>query len=90
MIVLAQAVAKGALERNECRGAHYKPELQLPIPEGKFPGDPEFEAYRARWKENNDRWLKTTVVEHREDGPQIHYQEVDTSLVPPTEPRDYR
>lgn len=90
MIVLAQAVAKGALERNECRGAHYKPEFQLPIPEGKFPGDPEFEAYRARWKENNDRWLKTTVVEHREDGPQIHYQEVDTSLVPPTEPRDYR
>ena len=55
VIVLAQAVAKGALERNECRGAHFKPEFQLPIPEGKFPGDPEFEAYRARWKENNDR-----------------------------------
>lgn len=90
MIVLARAVAKAALERDECRGAHYKREFQLPIPEGKFPGDPEFEAYRARWKENNDRWLKTTVVEHREDGPQIHYQQVDTSLVPPTEPRDYR
>jgi succinate dehydrogenase / fumarate reductase flavoprotein subunit len=90
MVVLARAVAKGALERNECRGAHHKPEFQLPIPEGKFPGDAEFEAYRARWKENNERWLKTTVVEHREDGPQIHYQQVDTSLVPPTEPRDYR
>ena len=90
MIALARVVTKGALERDECRGAHYKPQFQLAVPKGKFPGDPEFEDYRTRWQANNDRWLKTTIAEHDPDGPRIHYQEVDTSLVPPTEPRDYR
>jgi succinate dehydrogenase / fumarate reductase flavoprotein subunit len=90
MIALARVVTKSALERDECRGAHYKPEFKLPIPEGKFPGDPEFEAYRARWKANNDRWLKTTIAEHSATGPEISYQAVDTSVYPPTEPRDYR
>jgi succinate dehydrogenase / fumarate reductase flavoprotein subunit len=90
MIALARVVTKGALERDECRGAHYKPQFQLAVPKGKFPGDPEFEDYRARWQANNERWLKTTIAEHGPDGPRIHYQEVDTSLVPPNEPRDYR
>mgnify|MGYP001145233062 CR=1 FL=1 len=58
--------------------------------EVKIAGDPEFEAYRARWKANNYRWLKTTLAQHTEAGPRISYQEVDTSLYPPTEPRDYR
>lgn len=90
MIALAWVVTRSALERNECRGAHYKPEFKLPIPEGRFPGDPEFEDYRARWRINNDRWLKTTIAEHTQAGPRISYQAVDTSLYPPTEPRDYR
>ena len=90
MIVLARVLTKGALERNECRGAHYKSEFKLPIPEGKFPGDPEFEDFRARWKANNAQWLKTTVAEHTQDGPRISYQEVDLGVYPPTEPRDYR
>ncbi len=90
MIALARVLARSALERNECRGAHYKPEFKLPIPEGKFPGDPEFEDYRTRWKANNARWLKTTIAEQSDSGPRIQYQDVDTSLVPPTEPRDYR
>lgn len=90
MITLAQVVAKSALERDECRGAHYKPEFELPIPEGSFPGDRLFEDYRARWHANNARWLKTTIAEHSPAGPRISYQAVDTSLVVPTEPRDYR
>jgi succinate dehydrogenase / fumarate reductase flavoprotein subunit len=90
MIDLARVVTQGALARDECRGAHYKPDFRIPIPEGKFAGDPEFEAYRARWEANNDTWLKTTIAEHTEDGPRLGYQAVDLSTYPPTDPRDYR
>jgi succinate dehydrogenase / fumarate reductase flavoprotein subunit len=90
MIALARVVAQSALARDECRGAHYKREFKLPIPEGRFAGDPEFEEYRARWKANNERWLKTTIAEHTEAGPRISYQAVDTGVYPPVEPRDYR
>jgi len=90
MIVLGRAMAKSARERDECRGAHFKPELELPIPEGKFAGDPEFEQYRAAWKAKNRRWLKTTVVTWEDNAPRIEYEPVDTSVYPPEEPRDYR
>jgi succinate dehydrogenase / fumarate reductase flavoprotein subunit len=90
MIVLAEVIAKGARLRDECRGAHYKAEFEIKIPEGKFPGDPEFEEYKAKWKANNEKWLKATVATHSEDGPEITYQPVDLSILPPTKPRDYR
>ncbi len=90
MIILAEVVAKGARLRDECRGSHWKPEFEIPIPEGKFPGDPEFEQYREKWMENNDKWLKATVATHTEDGPEITYEDVDTSILPPEKPRDYR
>ncbi|MBK5966964.1 succinate dehydrogenase flavoprotein subunit [Thiocystis minor] len=90
MIRLAMVVAKSALERDECRGAHHKPAFKIPLPEGKFAGDPEFEDYRARWRANNDRWLKTTIAEFSAEGPRIHDEEIDLSIYPPTEPRDYR
>ncbi len=90
MIALAQVVTHSALARDECRGAHYKPEFKLPIPADKFPGDPEFEVYRAGWQANNDQWLKTTIAAHLPGGAVISYQTVDTSVCPPTEPRDYR
>jgi len=90
MIILAEVIAKGARMRDECRGSHWKPEFELKIPEGKFPGDPEFEDYREKWKANNDQWLKATVASHTADGPEISYEEVDTSVYPPEKPRDYR
>jgi succinate dehydrogenase flavoprotein subunit len=90
MIVIAEIIAKGARMRDECRGSHWKPEFELPIPEGKFPGDPEFEDYRAKWKANNDTWLKSTVASHTSDGPEISYEDVDISIYPPENPRDYR
>ena len=90
MIVLAEVIAKSARMRDECRGSHWKPEFVLDIPEGKFPGDPEFEEYRAKWKRNNEEWLKTTVAEHQPDGPRISYEPVDTSVLPADQPRDYR
>ncbi|MCK4873936.1 MAG: succinate dehydrogenase (quinone) flavoprotein subunit [Phycisphaerales bacterium] len=90
MIVLAEVIAKCARQRDECRGSHYKAEFELKIPEGKFEGDPEYDEYKAQWKTNNDKWLKHTIVTHSEDGPQIEYKPVDTSILAPEKPRDYR
>ncbi|MCF7990489.1 MAG: succinate dehydrogenase (quinone) flavoprotein subunit [Thiohalocapsa sp.] len=90
MVKLAQVMAASARARDECRGAHYKPAFDLQIPEGKYAGDPEYEAYRARWKAANTRWLKTTTAEYATDGPRIGFEDVDLSLLAPEEPRDYR
>jgi len=90
MIGLGLVITRAARERDECRGAHHKPEFELKIPEGKFPGDAEFEEYRFKWKAENQKWLKTTVVDHSVNGPVISYEEVDTSVVTPEQPRDYR
>lgn len=90
MIVLAEAMTKGARLRDECRGSHYKAEFELTIPEGKFEGDPEYEEYKATWKANNEKWLKHTIAEHTADGPKISYAPVDLSVMPPEKPRDYR
>ncbi len=90
MLVLGEVIARSARDRDECRGAHYKPEFELKIPEGKFPGDPEFEEYREKWKRNNEQWCKTTVATHTPDGPEITYEDVDMSVLPPEQPRDYR
>jgi succinate dehydrogenase / fumarate reductase flavoprotein subunit len=90
MIVMAEVITKGARLRDECRGSHYKAEFELKIPEGKFKGDPEFEAFRARWKASNEKWLKTTVATCTPDGPKIEFQPVELNILPPAEPRDYR
>jgi len=39
MIQLAKPMAKGAYQRNECRGAHYKPEYDLPKPDKEKLGE---------------------------------------------------
>jgi len=90
MIVLAKVIAKGARMRDEYRGAHYKPEFEVKMPEGKFPGDPEWDEYVAKWEANNDKWLKHTIAKYTPEGPEISYKDVDTSIYPPTTPRDYR
>ncbi len=90
MMVLAEVITKCARMRDECRGSHYKAEFELKIPEGKFEGDPEYEEYKNKWKANNEKWLKHSIVTHTEDGPKIEYKPVDMSLLPPEKPRDYR
>ncbi|EOS58452.1 MULTISPECIES: succinate dehydrogenase flavoprotein subunit [Paenibacillus] len=67
MLELAEAMTKGALLRNESRGAHYKPE---------FPN------------RNDEEFLKTTMAKWTPDGPEISYEPVDVSLIPPRI-RDY-
>lgn len=67
MIELAKVVTKGALLRDESRGAHYKPD---------FPD------------RDDDKFLKTTIATYTESGPEISYEDVDTSLYEPVK-RDY-
>ncbi len=91
MFPIAKLILKGALLRDECRGAHYKPAFAMP---GIAATDPvakrlEAEAWCDRFEENTRRWLKSTVARHGADGhPQISYEDIDTSLIPPR-PRLY-
>jgi len=86
MLELAKVIAKGALARDECRGSHYKPEFQLLQP--RNPHSPEYQEFLVRWKENNQKWLKTTIAEWAKDGPTITYEPVDAGLIEPV-PRRY-
>jgi succinate dehydrogenase / fumarate reductase flavoprotein subunit len=91
MFPLAKTILKGARARDECRGAHYKPEFAMPSLEAADPAQRrrEAEAWCDRFEENNRKWLKSTIaVLDREGEPQLSYQEVDTSLLPPR-PRLY-
>ena len=90
MIQLARVVTQGALLRDECRGAHFKPEFQIPSPDSDDPGvlRQQAETWCKAFKEKNDKWLKTTLAEHTPDGPKFSYEPVDVSLIPPR-PRTY-
>jgi succinate dehydrogenase / fumarate reductase flavoprotein subunit len=91
MLPLARAILHGALARDECRGAHYKPQFALPGIEAENPAEKrrQAQAWCDRFEANNQRWLKTTVATLDADGqPQLAYEPVDTSLIPPR-PRLY-
>lgn len=89
MLVLAKVIALGALMRDECRGAHEKPEFQI---EGLNPEKGDLRQQAVEWcqrfKQRNDKWLRTTIAQHALDGPKMSYEDVDTSLIPPR-PRTY-
>ncbi|QSQ28132.1 succinate dehydrogenase flavoprotein subunit [Pyxidicoccus parkwayensis] len=86
MLELGEVIATSALLRDESRGAHYKPEFSLPEPKSKDPReDPE---WMALWKKRHEKWAKTTIAKHSEQGPQISYEEIPTPVLEP-EPRWY-
>ncbi len=67
MLELARVITLGALNRNESRGAHYKPD----------------------YPERDDvNFLKTTIARWTPGGPELSYEDVDVSLIPPR-PRHY-
>ncbi len=72
MLVLARVMTRGALLRQESRGAHFKVrDLGKGVAEeNALPRD-------------DANFLKTTIAEHTPDGPRITYEPVDTSLIPP-------
>ena len=91
MFPLAKTILKGARLRDECRGAHYKPAFEMPHLTASDPAQRrrEAEQWCDRFQENNRQWLKSTIAVWRSDGePQISYEEVNTSLIPPR-PRLY-
>ncbi|MCG8450469.1 MAG: succinate dehydrogenase flavoprotein subunit, partial [Pirellulales bacterium] len=62
MFPLAKAILQGAIARDECRGAHYKPEFAIPAPSADDPAALRTEAdeWCRQYKQQNDEWLKTT------------------------------
>jgi len=91
MFPVAKLILKGALLRDECRGAHFKPEFAMPGLAATEPAAKRAEAERwcDRFEENTRRWLKSTIAACGVDGePEITYQDVDTSLITPR-PRLY-
>ncbi len=90
MFPLAKTISRGALARDECRGAHFKPEFAMPSltaedPEGRRQ---QAEQWCDRFEKNNRKWLKSTIATW--DGQQVNltYEDVNTSLIPPR-PRLY-
>ncbi len=92
MFPIALTILRGALMRDECRGAHYKPEFELP---GLTSDDPaerrrQAEQWVDAFVEKNRKWLKSTIACWNTDRRDIDitYEDVDTSLIPPR-PRLY-
>jgi succinate dehydrogenase / fumarate reductase flavoprotein subunit len=91
MFPLAKAIVQGALQRDECRGAHFKPEFAMPGLEATNPAEHRREAERwcDQFESNTQKWLKSTIATVASDGnPVLTYEEVDTTLIPPR-PRLY-
>ena len=72
MIHLARVMTKGALLRDESRGAHFKvKDLSAPLDgDNVLPRD-------------DANFLKTTIAEYSPDGPKISYRPVDVSEIAP-------
>jgi len=89
MLLMAKVIALGALQRDECRGAHEKPEFQI---EGLNPDKGNLRQQAVEWcqryQQRNDKWLRTTIAEYTPDGPKMSYEEVDTTSIAPR-PRTY-
>jgi succinate dehydrogenase / fumarate reductase flavoprotein subunit len=87
MFNLAEVIAKGALMRDESRGAHYKPEFTLPEPKTKDPReDPQ---WMELWRERHEKWAKTSMARLDDKGEvQISYEPIPTPVLDP-EPRWY-
>jgi succinate dehydrogenase / fumarate reductase, flavoprotein subunit len=91
MMPLAKTILLGALARDECRGAHFKPDFMMPGIESPNPAEHRrlAEEWCDRFEANTRQWLKSTIaVLDAEGEPQLSYEEIDTSLIPPR-PRLY-
>lgn len=92
MFPIAKALLKGALQRDECRGAHFKPEFIKPPLTSDDPVERrhQAEAWCDAFQANNDKYLKSTIATWNAETnqPVLTYEDVDTSLIPPR-PRLY-
>jgi succinate dehydrogenase / fumarate reductase flavoprotein subunit len=92
MFPIAKAILQGALQRDECRGAHYKPAFEYPGLKSTTEAEKKIEAegWCDRFAASTAKWLKSTIATKSKDGtdPILTYEDVDTSLIPPR-PRLY-
>ena len=91
MFPIAKAILKGARQRDECRGAHFKPEFAFPGVDAADPAERRrlAEVWCDDFEANTKKWLKSTIAVLDATGePQLTYEDVDTSLIPPR-PRLY-
>lgn len=92
MFPLAKALLKGALQRDECRGAHFKPDFIKPPLTSDDPVERrhQAEAWCDAFQANNEKYLKSTIATWNDETkqPELTYEEVDTSSIPPR-PRLY-
>ena len=90
MFPIAKSILLGALLRDECRGAHFKPEFSMPSVTGATAAEREkaAEAWCDRWEAGNQKWLKSTIASWNGSDVAISYEDVDVSLIPPR-PRLY-
>ncbi|MCM2372691.1 succinate dehydrogenase flavoprotein subunit [Aporhodopirellula aestuarii] len=92
MFPIAKALLRGALQRDECRGAHFKPEFIKPPLTSDDPAERrrQAEAWCDAFQENNEKYLKSTIATWNSGSnqPELTYEDVDTSLIPPR-PRLY-
>ncbi|MCC9602915.1 succinate dehydrogenase flavoprotein subunit [Stieleria sp. JC731] len=92
MFPIAKCILQGALQRDECRGAHYKPEFQKPSLTAEDPAErrKQAEQWLDEFDKNNEKFLKSTIADydHATMKPKLSYEDVDTSLIQPR-PRLY-
>ncbi len=92
MFPFAKTLLKGALLRDECRGAHYKPDFEKPSLTAEEPvaRRQQAEKWCDEFEANNRRFLKSSIGtwDASTNQPTITYEDVDTSLIPPR-PRLY-
>lgn len=90
MFPLAKIILKGALQRDECRGAHFKPDFEKPSLTAEDPAERrrQAEQWCDAFEENNRKYLKSSIATVNGEHPEITYEDVDTSLIPPR-PRLY-
>ena len=86
MFPVAQAILLGALQRDECRGAHFKPEF---APEGIQADEPAERTRQAeQWcddfEANNERWLKSTIAtwNRGSSGPDVRGSRYESDSAP--------
>ena len=92
MFPIAKCILNGALQRDECRGAHFKPEFQKQSLTSEEPVERRRQAEKwcDEFDKNNQKYLKSTVAtwDSSTKQPSLNYESVDTSLIKPR-PRLY-
>jgi succinate dehydrogenase / fumarate reductase flavoprotein subunit len=90
MIPVGLTILKGALQRDECRGAHFKEAYAQNSLTAEDPAERRRQAedWCDDFEQNNKRFLKSSVATFDGTEPDIQYEDVDTSLIPPR-PRLY-